>query len=99
MVTNLISKYERASGQKVNFEKSEISFSKGVPHQMRRDMMVMLGVKQVDRHAKYLGLLAIIGRSKKAIFSCIKDRIWKKIQGWKEKLLSRLGKETLISSR
>lgn len=36
------------------------------------------------------------GKSKKVIFACLKERIWKKLQGWKEKLLSRPGKENLI---
>lgn len=26
------------------------------------------------------------------------DRVWKKLQGWKEKLLSRVGKEVLLKS-
>ena len=54
--------------------------------------MYILGFKEVDRHAKYLGLPAIIGRSKKEISSCLMDREWKKLQGWKEKFLSRAGK-------
>ena len=29
-IANIISKYERASGQKVNYDKTKISFSKGV---------------------------------------------------------------------
>lgn len=47
---------------------------------------------------KYLGLPYLIGRSKAKIFSYMKERIWKKAHGWKEKLLSRWGKETLIKS-
>lgn len=31
-------------------------------------------------------------------FASIKDRIWKKFQGWKEKLFARAGKEVLIKS-
>lgn len=58
----------------------------------------MFGVKEVDKQEKYLGLPTIIVRSKKAIFSSLKDRIWKKLQGWKEKFLSRAGKEILIKS-
>lgn len=60
--------------------------------------MSVLGVKEVDKQEKYLGLPMIIGRSKKATFACIKERIWKKLQGWKEKLLSRPEKEVLIKS-
>lgn len=60
--------------------------------------MEMLGLKEVDKQEKYLGLPAIIGRSKKAIFSGLKDRIWKKVQGWKENFLSRVGREFLIKS-
>lgn len=38
----------------------------------------------------------VLGRSKKEVFSLVKDRIWKKLKGWKEKTLSRAKKETLI---
>ncbi|CAO2814312.1 unnamed protein product [Amaranthus hypochondriacus] len=74
-VANIISKYERASGQKVNYDKTEISFSKGVHPQLRSNTVEVLGVKEVDRHVKYLGLPTIIGRSKREIFSCLKDRV------------------------
>ena len=47
-------------------------------------------------HSKYLGLPTMFDKSKKISFRAIRDRIWKKIQGWKEKLLSRAGKEVLI---
>ncbi|PNY06371.1 ribonuclease H, partial [Trifolium pratense] len=49
-------------------------------------------------HGKYLGLPSIIGRDKKSIFSFIKDRIWKKIQSWNSRSLSRAGKEVLIKA-
>ncbi|MCI69905.1 hypothetical protein A2U01_0091168, partial [Trifolium medium] len=42
-------------------------------------------VKTVVSHAKYLGLPVVFGRSKKAIFSLVTDRVWKKLKGWKEK--------------
>jgi hypothetical protein len=32
------------------------------------------------------------------VFASVQDRIWKKIKGWKEKCLSKAGKETLIKA-
>jgi hypothetical protein len=40
----------------------------------------------------------MIGRDKKSIISFIKERIWKKIQSWNSRSLSRTGKEVLIKS-
>nr|KYP40909.1 hypothetical protein KK1_037735 [Cajanus cajan] len=40
----------------------------------------------------------MIGRKKKALFNQIKDRIWKRIQSWKGKHLSKAGREVLIKS-
>lgn len=43
-VARIISKYERASGQRVNYENTEISFSEGVPESMRQVIKARLGV-------------------------------------------------------
>ncbi|KAL2895927.1 hypothetical protein RDABS01_000461 [Bienertia sinuspersici] len=98
VITDIISLYERASGQKVNLDKTEVAFSKYVTIERRKEIVEKLGVNEVDKHEKYLGLPTIIGKSKKAIFASLKERIWKKLQGWKEKLLSNPGKETLIKA-
>ncbi|XP_021721994.1 uncharacterized protein LOC110689521 [Chenopodium quinoa] len=55
-------------------------------------------MKWVDKHGKYLGIPTIIGRYKRMVFEALKDGIWKKLNGWKEKLLSRVGKEVLLKS-
>lgn len=98
VIANVISLYERASGQKINFNKAEVTFSKNVESTRRNEILNMLGVREVARHEKYLGLPTIIGRSKRAVFAVLKERIWKKLQGWKEKLLARPGKEVLIKA-
>ena len=59
---------------------------------------MLLGVPVIRQYEKYLSLLAFVGRAKKQSFVYIKERIWKKLQGWKEKLLSQAGREILIKS-
>ena len=39
-----------------------------------------------------------MGRKKKITFNDIKERLAKKLTGWKEKLLSKVGKEVLIKA-
>ena len=48
--------------------------------------------------SKYLGLPTYVGKAKAKMFEYVKERIWKRIQGWKEKLLSKAGKEILIKA-
>ena len=47
----------------------------------------------MSQFESYLGLPTLIGREKYHTFSFIKDRVWKKLQGWKGMMLSRAGKE------
>ncbi|XP_019105622.2 uncharacterized mitochondrial protein AtMg00310-like [Beta vulgaris subsp. vulgaris] len=55
-------------------------------------------MRKVDKHQKYLGIPTIYKRSKKMLFRGLLDRMWKKLRGWKEKLLSRAGKEVFIKA-
>lgn len=58
----------------------------------------MLGVLAIKQYKKYLGLPSFVGRAKYASFSEIKERVWSKLKGWKEKLISQAGREVLIKS-
>ena len=53
---------------------------------------------QNSRHGKYLGLPTIIGKSKIEVFAEIKERVGKKLAGWKEKMLLMGGREILIKA-
>ena len=64
--------------------------------QKKEELIDILHMRHGDRHQKYLGLPTIYGRSKKVLFRELLDRMWKKLRGWKEKLLSRAGKEILL---
>ena len=95
---DILDLYALASRQCINFEKSSIYFSSNTEARHREWIKNILGVKEVARFESYLGLPTLIGRSKYQTFSFLKDRVWKKLQGWKSKLLLRAGKEVLIKA-
>ena len=90
--------YEVASGQKVNAEKFSVFFSHNTPQEKRCEVLNILGPMQDIRHSKYLGLPSIIGRSKTKVFAKMKEKVGRKLAGWKGKLLSIGGKEILIKA-
>jgi len=83
--------YEECSGQLINKDKSAAMIRK-------QEVMQELRITKETMNERYLGLLVHVGRSRSSVFAYLKDRIWKRIQGWKEKLLSRAGKEVLIKA-
>ncbi|CAJ2660552.1 unnamed protein product [Trifolium pratense] len=93
---NILNTYEAASGQSLNFQKSEIFCSRNVSGDIQNSVATCLGVHAVLGTGKYLGLPSMIGRSKKSIFSFIKDIVWKKINSWSSKTLSKAEREVLI---
>jgi hypothetical protein len=62
----------------------------------QEDLAGILSVKHVLGIGVYLGLPSMIGRNEKTIFSYIKDHIWKKINSWRGRALSKAGKEIII---
>ncbi|EEE51789.1 hypothetical protein OsJ_33245 [Oryza sativa Japonica Group] len=95
---NVLSLYERCSGETINKEKSSIMFSRNIKEVNKQIFMGALDIGVGAWNEKYLGLPVYMGRSKAKTSSYLKERVWKKIQGWKEKLLSRAGKDVLIKA-
>ena len=73
-------------------------FSNNTPEDKRYEVLNVLGPMQVIRHKKYLGLPSIIGKSRVEIFVEVKERVEKKLSGWKEKMLFVGGREILIKA-
>uniref|UniRef100_A0A2N9J9T5 Non-specific serine/threonine protein kinase n=2 Tax=Fagus sylvatica TaxID=28930 RepID=A0A2N9J9T5_FAGSY len=94
----ILNQYEFASRQQLNRSKTTLFFSKCVAQSTQDELIRILGVPAMRRYEKYLGLPSFVGRSKKASFAQIKDQVWNKLQGWKHRFLSQVGKEILIKS-
>ena len=86
------------SGQKVNFLKSVIIFSKNVNQGVRSQLANSIGIQMSNRKEKYLGIPMTSGKDKKAATEEIIEKVRQRLQGWKMKTLSQASKTTLISS-
>jgi hypothetical protein len=78
VLASIIQTYERASGQLVNYNKSEMVTSKGVNNTTKTDISLILPMAIKDHFTIYLGMPTIAGRSKRQIFNFLQERIWKK---------------------
>ena len=97
-VLNTLETYENVSGQKVNRNNTALFFSKSTLEVMCQTIKETLGVKEIHQYEKYLGLPSLVGRGKRENFNFLKERVWKKLQGWEGKLLSQAGREVLIKT-
>ncbi|XP_030958797.1 uncharacterized protein LOC115980716 [Quercus lobata] len=87
-VLDILKNYEDASGQKINRSKTALFFSKATEGDIKDHIKEAWGVPEIMQYEKYLGLPSFVGKGKKASFKYIKERVWRKLQGWKGKLLS-----------
>ena len=78
--------------------KTNLFFGKSVSEDTKNSTKDFLGVPEIKEYKKYLGLPAVVGRNKKESLTFIKERIWGKLQGWKERLLSQAGREVLLKA-
>ncbi|KAK2655926.1 hypothetical protein Ddye_008978 [Dipteronia dyeriana] len=73
-------------------------FSPNISESLGNKLASIVGVNKVECHETYLGLLCFSGRNKRRLFTSIMDRVWNKIKGWAEKLLSIGGKEVMVKA-
>jgi hypothetical protein len=90
--------YHRVSGQKINMEKSEMTFSPHIQQHIKDEFHAILPFSITNNISKYLGMPTQIGQSRQSSFSFIMDRIRNKLKGWKERHLSYAGRGILISA-
>jgi hypothetical protein len=82
----------------INRDKSAIMFSTNTRETDRANVMQALNIQKVTMNDRYLGMPVHVGQCRSKVFAYLKERIWLRIQGWKEKMLSWAGTEVLIKA-
>ena len=90
--------YERALGQQLNRAKTSLFFSSNTNPSVQEEIKQRFGAQVIGQHEKYLGLPSLVRRKRQNNFNDIKEKLVKKLAGWKEKLLSKASNEVLIKA-
>ncbi|KAF5462683.1 hypothetical protein F2P56_018670 [Juglans regia] len=93
---HVLSTYEKASGQRLNKDKTAIHFSRNTSQENKDLILSIAGVRSAQSYERYLGLPASMGKSRTKSFKLILDKIRMKISSLKVRLLSQAGKEIFI---
>ena len=97
-IMRILKVYEDSSGQQLNKQKTSLHFSRNTDRGVQEAIKTLFGAQVIKQHKTYLGLPSLISRSKTNFFTQLKEKVAKKLAGWKEKLLSPAGKEVLIKA-
>lgn len=97
-IKECLRRYENASAQQINFEKSAITFSKCTPQSNILFIKNNLNLTVCQDHEVYLGLPTFLVQSKRIQFDYIRDRVAKRLDGWKNRLFLEGGREVLIKA-
>ncbi|CAN1315043.1 Transposon TX1 uncharacterized 149 kDa protein [Linum perenne] len=95
---SLFNRYQLLSGQRINYAKSSVLFSKNVPSPLKREYSTLLGMNGQNPSPNYLGAPCVVMRSKKVTFAFLQDKITTRLQSWKRLSLSPAGVHTLLTS-
>ena len=98
MLKDILLRYEEASGQRLNLQKSSIFFGKGFQEESKNELQDVLGVQSEALSERYLGLPTLVGQSKEGTFKYVIESSKGKVGGWKGQGLPKAAREVLIKS-
>ncbi|XP_041017886.1 uncharacterized protein LOC121260102 [Juglans microcarpa x Juglans regia] len=93
---HLLDTYEKASGQRLNKDKTSIFFSRNTREETKEIVTSIAGIRGTNSCKKYLDLPALIGRLRTYSLKGVLAKVQAKLSSWKTKLLSQAGKEILV---
>ena len=94
----MLSRYEKLSGQPINFDKSSVFFSPNTKTPERNQVCQTLQVNEVHEPGKYLGMPMNVGRKKVSVFHFLTHKVKQKLHNWGAKTISKGGKCTLLKT-
>ena len=95
---SVLETYCSGTGQKINLQKSSVFFGPHCDNNIKEKIKTKLGVHEETLQATYLGMPSWVGRSPTGSFNFLTGRLWKKLNGWNDRPISRVGKEVLLKS-
>jgi hypothetical protein len=95
---NLIETYERGSSQRINLAKTAVFFSRNTCQSRREEIKASFGLGEANSYDSYLGLPTLVGKNRNLAFKEIKEKVIRKLNNWKSKLLTLAGKEVLLKA-
>uniref|UniRef100_A0A803QHL3 Reverse transcriptase domain-containing protein n=1 Tax=Cannabis sativa TaxID=3483 RepID=A0A803QHL3_CANSA len=93
-----LQKYCSWSGQAINLQKLTVYFSKGVPRNQGNEITSLLGMSKMKNDATYLGIPLFRSKNRSKDMQYLVRKVLARIDGWKSRLLSKVGRACLIQS-
>lgn len=97
-LVEILSKFELASGQKINLGKSSVFFSTNTRTFARQQLCSSLRIAEAQDDSMYLGLPNMMKKSKVTTLGFLKDKVRRRTQSWEGKLINQGGKEVLVKA-
>lgn len=98
IVMECLDKFCKSSGQRVNFQKSQLFCSNNVNVDLATNLSTVSNIPLTTDLGHYLGVPSVHGKVNSASFGSVIERMSSKLAGWKSKSLSIAGRCVLAQS-
>ncbi|XP_026426172.1 uncharacterized protein LOC113322317 [Papaver somniferum] len=94
----ILEEYASLSGQKINYNKSSIHFSRGIADIRKQTSIMDLGVKEMSEEEKYLGIYPLKSDYRIGSYDFLKDKFNSRYSGWGQHCTNHAGRTVLCKS-